>query len=311
MTVDIGPAPDDGRAHTEVGIDPQVRRVLEGADLAVATLDAEGRVLTATSAFAERWGRSASELVGLHAVGLWPERRRAEITASLVRLVESACDLEIIDTRSLDAEGKLRVMRTTLGRLNDEDGSIRSLVCALSDVTASAPTRRRTSPIELVPAAPGGESGPIDPLLAKAARRAARTGRPLAVLRCEVHLPESVDTADPVEILAGLATRLSGQLRATDALCRLDGRSFVVIAEDLGDEQDAAGVAYRLLSAAVEPLTIEGRASELGLTIGIVVADASASATRLLDVAEAALDEAREDGVGGFRIVDIRSGLAA
>ena len=33
----------------------------------------------------------------------------------------------------------------------------------------------------------------------------------------------------------------------------------MVVAEDLGDVQDAAGVAYRLLSAAVEPIAVDAR----------------------------------------------------
>jgi len=94
-------------------------------------------------------------------------------------------------------------------------------------------------------------------------------------------------------------------------VCRADGDTFLVIAEDLGDEQDAAGVAYRLLSSVVEPVVVDGLEVALALTIGIVVADGAASAETMLGTATEALQSAMADGVGGFRIIDIRPGLAA
>ena len=59
------------------------------------------------------------------------------------------------------------------------------------------------------------------------------------------------------------------------------------------------------------------RWSRLGLIfglpglLGIVVADGAASAEMMLGTAAQALRSARADGVGGFRIIDIRPGLAA
>jgi hypothetical protein len=47
------------------------------------------------------------------------------------------------------------------------------------------------------------------------------------------------------------------------------------------------------------------------MTVGVVVADGTVSAETLQRTAGAAIDEARTDGVGGFRIIDVRSGLAA
>jgi hypothetical protein len=47
------------------------------------------------------------------------------------------------------------------------------------------------------------------------------------------------------------------------------------------------------------------------MTIGVVVADADSSPARMIEVAAAALADARSDGTGGFRLVDLRNGLAA
>lgn len=299
-------------------IDPTLRRVLEAAEVAVATLDAEGRVLTATTAFARKWGRDVDDVIGLHLVGLWPERQRAEITATLVRLMEGASDVEILDTRSAGTDGALRITRLTFGRLDDHDGGV---ICAITDVTAShRGLRRRTDDhVEFIPSSPGArrpsdDRGDLELVLRRALRRANRSGSCISLLRCEISGLEQAtsELGARVDELVGVhAERLANRLRPTDAVCRTSDHDFSVVAENLGDEQDAAGVAYRLLSSAVEPTVVEGREYTLGLTIGVVVGDAGSSVERMVTTAAAALDDARRDGVGGFRLLDIRSGLAA
>jgi hypothetical protein len=84
-----------------------------------------------------------------------------------------------------------------------------------------------------------------------------------------------------------------------------------VVAEDLGDEQDAAGVAYRLLSAAVEPLAVGGSRLGFHLTVGVALADPGAPTRSIEDAASAALEAARATRLGSFRMVDLRAGRAA
>src|SRR5690606_40063080 len=87
----FGAAPGPPSPQPAPGVlDPGLRRVFEAADLAVATVDTEGHVVSATSAFAAHFGRTIEDLVGVHLVGLCPESQRAEMTATLVRLVEGA-----------------------------------------------------------------------------------------------------------------------------------------------------------------------------------------------------------------------------
>jgi len=100
------------------------------------------------------------------------------------------------------------------------------------------------------------------------------------------------------------------ELRDTDVVCRV-GDDLYVVAEHLGDEQDAAGVAYRLMSTLVAPVDDGGTDLKVSLTVGISVADGAASPRAMLEAAGDALDDARADGMGSFRIVDLRTGRAA
>lgn len=293
------------------GLDPEMRRVFEAAELAVATVDTEGHVVSATSAFAAHFGRTIEELVGVHLVGLCPEQQRAEMTATLVRLVEGASEIELVDSRAPGVGRRTHVLRMTLGRLTDGDGGTTGVACTVTDVSEAHRELRRGDHVDLLRPVGGVPDGSaLEPLLAIGLRRSARSGRPLSVMRCEISgLPDDAGVID--QVLEVHAERLVARLRPSDTVCRDSDAGFTVLAEDLGDEQDAVGVAYRMLSTAVEPVHTDGAEWPVSVTIGIVVADSTASAHSILDAADAALSEAREDGVGGFRLIDLRPGLAA
>jgi GGDEF domain-containing protein len=276
-TVDNAVVTNSGRPHDDrtttssgsAGIDANLRRVLEAAGVAIATADAEGHVVSATAGFAAQWDRDIDDLLGLHLVGLWPEPRRAGITAALVRLVEGISEVESVEG-PLDGEGRASF---TIGRLADPVGRTASLVVVTT----------------------------ADPGLGPALVRSSRSGAAVALLCCEL------DAHDLSPQLVGVVTaRLAARLRPGDALRASSPGRFTVIAEDLHDEQDAAGVAYRLLSATVEPVRVGDRETGLSMTIGVVVADGDASEEAMFRAGASALADARADGPGGFRLVDLR-----
>jgi hypothetical protein len=61
----------------------------------------------------------------------------------------------------------------------------------------------------------------------------------------------------------------------------------------------------------VDPLTLEGTGIGFNLTIGVVLADPGASLRAISAAADAALESARQEGLGSFRMVDLRAGRAA
>ena len=79
--------------------DTPLRRVLDAAGIATARLDAEGRVTTASPAFARAWGRSTDEVCGAHLVGLCPDHEQPEVLSTLVRMLEGVAEIERHDLR--------------------------------------------------------------------------------------------------------------------------------------------------------------------------------------------------------------------
>lgn len=303
--------------------DPALQRVLDAAGVATATLDAEGRLRATSPAFARAWGRSADELCGVHLVGLCPEHEQTEVLATLVRLLEGVSESERHDLRLDPAGDEPRVVRLTFGPVIVGDGPVEEVIVVLHDITSThrAERRRRRRVVEMTrlesldPVTGLPNARAFDSLVESALRRSARTSCPFSVMQVEMagmaRLCNELDPDDARQLVDIHVSRLSQRLRPSDQVCRTDGDTFMVIAEDLGDIQDAAGVAYRLLSTVVEPIQLAGQDISLPMTIGVVVADGSASSHELTTTAATALDQARQDGEGGFRVIDVRTGLAA
>lgn len=303
--------------------DASVRRLLDAAEVPVATLDPEGHLLGVNPAFARACGRAGGELVGLHVMALCPGRDQAGLLAALVHVVSGVAGVEREELRIVGGDGRVRVLRLTLGGVADEEGRVDRILAIASDLTAARrdERRRREDLIQRTRAATeDAETGlpnerGLRLLLASAARRSARSGAPFALLRCDVTNLDEIEhrygsTAGRVA-LALLGERLTQRLRASDSVTRVGTASFAVLAEDLGDAQDAAGVAYRLLASVVEPVMAEEIPVEVSLTVGVVVADGDCSPNQLLIAARDAGAEARQDGGGGFRLADIRPTAAA
>ncbi len=287
--------------------------------VARATLDAEGHVTSANQSFAALFNSDVDGVLGTHVITLCDPRDSASVLSGFVRVVGRAADSASIDLDPKFArtdQPKIRLKFTVVRSI--VPGVADSIECTASDGSeqARAERRRRHTLMEQTrEATQDSESGlptqrGCEVLLSSAVRHAARTGSPLSLLRCDLDgiadLAEDYGSEVGREAANTYLDRLSQQLRSSDSVCLAQGDTFLVVAEDLGDEQDAAGVAYRLLSAAVEPVEVAGQELTFPMTIGIAIGDGTVTAAEMFAAAPVALERARLDGSGGFRIIDLR-----
>lgn len=300
------------------------RRILDAAAVPAATLDGEGQIVSLNPAFARLCGRGQSEVAGLHLLSLCPGRDQADVLSKLVRIVGGVSDVEQEKLRVTGADGRVRTLSVTLGGIAGADGRVERIVAVGADLTEERRAQRhlRRESIERArEALADHDTGfpnerALSVLTGSAMRRAGLHQSSFALLRCEVVDPRSLaathgdDAAR--EAIAAVAERLQQRLRSEDTVTRSAPEVFTVIAEDLGDVQDAVGVAYRLLASVVEPvLTSSGSAIPIELVIGISVGDGCSTPERLLSDAAQAAGEALTDGSGGFRVIDSRTASPA
>jgi diguanylate cyclase (GGDEF)-like protein len=101
-------------------------------------------------------------------------------------------------------------------------------------------------------------------------------------------------------LLCAVAERLREMLRPEDFVARFGGDEFVVFQQNIKSNEDAAGLARRIVDHLSERYKIDNHLVEIGASIGIAMTSPSVSADTLLKNADMALYRAKADGRGTF-----------
>ncbi|WP_245517654.1 EAL domain-containing protein [Methylorubrum sp. Q1] len=142
---------------------------------------------------------------------------------------------------------------------------------------------------------------------------ARRDGGWVAVLCCDLDRFKAVNDTfgHPAgdALLRVVAGRLRGALREDDVVARLGGDEFAIILPSRGKPRRIAAVARRLIQAAGRPVDLGGRATTVGVSIGVAVWPKHGdSADTLFMNADIALYRAKDSGRNTFRLYE--SGMA-
>jgi diguanylate cyclase (GGDEF)-like protein len=101
------------------------------------------------------------------------------------------------------------------------------------------------------------------------------------------------------QVLTEVAQRLDGALRSSDTAARFGGDEFIVLCEDISDEQQAIRVAERIIKSLEAPLELENDTMFVSASIGIVVASGQEvdDPESLIREADSAMYRAKKRGV--------------
>ncbi len=103
------------------------------------------------------------------------------------------------------------------------------------------------------------------------------------------------------QLLCAVADRLREMLRPEDFVARFGGDEFVVFQQNISSDEDAAGLARRIVERLSERYKIDNHLVEIGASVGIAMTSpAGISADTLLKNADMALYRAKADGRGTF-----------
>jgi diguanylate cyclase (GGDEF)-like protein len=99
------------------------------------------------------------------------------------------------------------------------------------------------------------------------------------------------------ELLARVAARLQAGVRKCDTVARMGGDEFLLVLDDLSDEEQAITVAQELLHAIQAPISTAGHVTKITASIGVCIYPRDgATAAELLKNADAAMYQAKADG---------------
>ncbi len=106
-------------------------------------------------------------------------------------------------------------------------------------------------------------------------------------------------------LLVQVARRLLAELRPDDLLARVGGDEFVLVATAPDQPNGAAALAARLIEVMGRPFMLEGRAVEVGVSIGVAIYPHDGGTEgALLRAADTALYRAKAEQRGSFRLFE-------
>jgi diguanylate cyclase (GGDEF)-like protein/PAS domain S-box-containing protein len=128
-----------------------------------------------------------------------------------------------------------------------------------------------------------------------------RTGQQLAVLFCDLdrfkNITDTHGHAVGDEVLRTMARRLRETLRTSDDLAaRVGGDELLVVLHGVQDTENAAAVAEKLRTAAMEPISTTDGPVVVTLSIGVTLAQPDESTDTLVARADAAMYQAKHNG---------------
>jgi diguanylate cyclase (GGDEF)-like protein/PAS domain S-box-containing protein len=276
----------------------QLLDALHASDLAVATSDADGRVLTANPGFENLVGRAEPELIGMHFTEFsGPDS--FDDTLEAVRLLRDGRADQFHTSKSyLQPDGSLRHALMNLLVLRDRVGAIERHVSIVQDVTEHV---RNEQALEI--------EARTDPLTGLLNRRgllasldtalSAPTHPSMLVAFVDLDGFKSVNDRHGHEagdrLLRSVAESMQDAVRASDVLGRLGGDEFVILF--VGAPTSAAPRLARSVREAVESAVVSDVGDEtVSASIGIVVPDTGESAADVLARADAAMYEVKRSG---------------
>ncbi|HZF19250.1 MAG TPA: EAL domain-containing protein [Burkholderiales bacterium] len=143
-------------------------------------------------------------------------------------------------------------------------------------------------------------------VLTLAIQNARRYARSFAVLFIDLDRFKNIndtlghDSGD--KLLLEMGKRLSQTMRTSDFVARLGGDEFVILVQEITEAKQVASVARKVLSALVQPVTIQGQECRVTASIGICMFPTEAQdEVALMKNADIAMYRAKEDGKNNYK----------
>ena len=144
--------------------------------------------------------------------------------------------------------------------------------------------------------------------------KAERSGQKLAIMFIDLDGFKAINDTWGHDVgdmaLREIARLLSGTLRDADQIARIGGDEFVILVDDIHDDNSVATVAEKILYSLSHKVTINNQGTiaiqaDVGASIGIALfPDHGTNLKQLIKVADKAMYQVKHSGKGGFNIAD-------
>jgi diguanylate cyclase (GGDEF)-like protein/PAS domain S-box-containing protein len=279
--------------------------VFDKSPQAIVVTDADNRIELVNPAFEKVTGYAAAEVIGRNPSILSSGRQPPEFYKAMWQTLKDTGEWQgEVWNRRKDGSAYCEWLTVTQVRQGDR---VMGYIGMFIDVTRRKEVeeqlewRAHFDPLTMLP-----NRHLLLDRIDQAIRRSRRSGHSGAILMLDLdHFKEINDTLGHQAgdaVLVEVARRLHATMRENDTAGRLGGDEFVILLSDLTEYQ-AIGVAERIIDALGKPVTVEGRALQIGGSLGVVLFPSDGDEPgELLRLADMAMYKAKAAGRGGWQM---------
>jgi len=280
--------------------------LFQNTRIGILVTDHGNRILAINPAFTEITGYAQAEVQGktpaMLKSGMMPPEFYRSLWASLSQTGSWAG--EIINRRK---NGEIYAEWLCINVVRDAEGDPLYHVAALTDISERKHEEERLNQLVYHDVLTGlYNRKKLQDRVPEEVARARRNGGHFALMFLDLdrfkYINDTRGHNVGDKLLQEAATRISGQLRVSDFVCRHGGDEFVLMLTDLDRPNAAAEVAIKLIHSLEKVYRIDGYELHLSCSIGIVLFPEDAEdASELLRKADMAMYRAKHKGGGRYQ----------
>ncbi len=280
--------------------------VFENSNEGIAVTDCHGRIISVNRAFCEITGYQPDEVQGeTHRLLKSGRHDRSFYQVMWHTLLETGRWQGEIWNRRKD--GQVYPELLSISSVRDAQGSVSRYISVFTDISGVKQTQQQIEYLEWHdPLTDLPNRRMICNHLAQAIDLARRKEMPIALLCLDLdHFKDINDSFGHLTgdaLLRLTARRLRDRMRSSDLVARLGGDEFIVLLEEFEEPEHIPLIAEDIINLLQQPFRLDtGIELQSGVSIGIALfPDHGQSAMELLQQADAALYQAKQQGRGRF-----------
>ncbi len=281
------------------------RTIVETAQEGVWEIDAQGKTTFVNQKMADMLGYRVEEMVGVSLLEFMDEEGRATALRNLERRRLGIAEQH--EFKFLCKNGDAIWTLLSTAPMMNSHGEYSGAFAMVTDITERVEAQARLQHMAQHDAL---TSLPNRSLLLdrfnQAISRAHWRQRIIALLFIDLdrfkHVNDSLGHEIGDVLLQQLATRFARTVREGDTVARFGGDEFVILLDDVANENDIRGITLKILDALAQPFDISGHALYITASIGIsMYPDDGEDATALLKNADIAMYRAKELGKNTYQ----------
>jgi diguanylate cyclase (GGDEF)-like protein/PAS domain S-box-containing protein len=303
--------------HEQKTVEEELRRAnsilsahFDNTPLAVIEWDTELRIVRWSGQSEAIFGWQASEALG-RSLNTWRLTYEEDVDAVGRMIGDLVAGPETHATllhRNYRKDGSVIWVEWHNSALRDERGRVISILSLAQDVSSRIQAEERLQYMATHDGLTGLPNSVLlndrlDAALVRAKRSQSRVGVMFLDLDHFKDVNDTLGHRVGDALLKELSRRIRGALRQSDVLARISGDEFVVVLEDVSDEDAPERVAQKILDEVRRPFIVEGNEIHVSGSLGLALhPDDGTDAETLLKNADAAMYHAKELGRNGFRL---------